>query len=130
MAQDASKGRLGVITRRMFVAAVAGGCAARECLLLEAVAAERMPHWMVVRGVAEAPFFELRDYGSGEVAGILKRCGIRAVLEENGRFLFAFESLEERERVWREACADRDWRRVELREIAVYKISHAKAKAR
>ena len=29
-----------MITRRMFVAAIAGGCAARECLVLEAVAAE------------------------------------------------------------------------------------------
>jgi hypothetical protein len=54
---------LGVITRRMFVGGLAGVCLAGEYLVLEAVAAERMPHRIVVCGVERAPFFELRDYG-------------------------------------------------------------------
>jgi hypothetical protein len=123
MAQDASQSGLGVITRRLFMAGVVGGCAPRECLVLEAIAAERMPHRMVVRGVAKAPFFELRDYGTAKVAGIFERHGIKPVLAENGRFLFAFESLAQRERVWREAGADRAWECFEVREIAVYRCS-------
>jgi hypothetical protein len=111
----------------MFVGGMAGVGLTSEGLVLEALAAERMPHHLVVHGVEKAPFFELRDYGSAAVAGILERCGIHAVWRENGRFLFAFESLAHRERVWREASADADWRCAELREIAVYKISHAKA---
>ena len=105
----------------MFVGRIAGVGLGRELLVLEAIAAERMPHQIAVHGVAKAPFFELRDYGCAEVAEILERCGIRAVWHENGRFLFAFGSLAERERVWREVSADVDWRCPEVREIAVYR---------
>jgi hypothetical protein len=87
---------------------------------LEAIAAERMPHRMVVWGVPRAAVYELRDYGASgaEVAEVLGRRGIRGVLWEEGRLLFAFESLAERERAWREAGSDPDWA---VREIAVYK---------
>jgi hypothetical protein len=112
-----------MMTRRMFVGAAAGLGLWREHLVLEAIAAERMPHRMVVRGVEWAPFFELRDYGrAGEqVVGILGRHGIRAVLEDGGRFLFSFESLASRERAWRELSADVEWCGAALREIAVYR---------
>jgi hypothetical protein len=101
----------------MFVGSLAGVCVAGEHLVLEAIAAERMPHRIVVRGLKRAPFFELRDYGTAEVAGILDRQGIRAVYSENGRYLFAFESLAARERAWRAVRVDG----VSLREIAVYR---------
>lgn len=117
MAQDASEGRLGVMTRRMFVGALTGASLAGDPLVLEAVAAERMPQTLVVSGIKRSPFFELRDYGDAKVAAILGRQGIRAVYSENGRFLFAFESLAERERAWRKISVDG----VSLREIAVYR---------
>lgn len=109
---------MGVITRRMFVGGAASFCAAKKYLVLEAIAAEKLPHRILVRGVARAPFFELRDYGSAEVAGILRRHGIR-FWESNGKILFAFESLEERERAWREVSGDLACSG--LREIAVYR---------
>ena len=90
---------------------------AGEHLVLEAIAAERMPHRIVVSGVERAPFFELRDYGTAEAGAILNRQGIRAVCSENGRFLFAFETLAERERAWRGVRVDG----VSPREIAVYR---------
>jgi hypothetical protein len=121
MAQDASEGGLGVMTRRMFVGGAAGLGLLREHLVLEAIAAERMPHRMLVRGVKWAPFFELRDYGGARVAEVLNRHGIRPVLEEGGRFLFSFQSLEVRERAWREIAADAEWCGAALREIAVYR---------
>lgn len=117
MAQDASKGRLGVITRRMFVGALAAAPLAAEHLVLEAIAAARMPQTLVVSGMKRSPFFELRDYGSADVAGILDRHGIHPVHSENGRFLFAFESLAQRERAWRGVRVDG----TSLREIAIYR---------
>jgi hypothetical protein len=125
MAQDASKGRLGVITRRMFVGGLAGAGLMREHLLLEAIAAESMPHQLIVRSVEKAPFFELRDYGEAKVAQVLKRHGIRIALEEDGRFLFSFESLASRERAWREISADAEWiaLRPQVSEISIYKAS-------
>jgi hypothetical protein len=105
-----------MMTRRMFAGVAAGGFISRECLVLEAVAAEKMPHRLVVSGVERAPFFEVRDYGSAGVAEVLERKGMRAVLCEKGRFLFAFESLAERERAWRGVRLD-----APLREIAVYR---------
>ena len=106
-----------VITRRMFLAGMVCAGAAGECLVLEAVAAERMPHRIVVYGVEKAPFFELRDYGGAVPLEVFHRHGVRAVLEENGRFLFAFESLAARELTWREAGIGG----ASLKEIAVYR---------
>ena len=116
-----------MITRRLFFGAVAGVCLPREHLVLEAIAAERMPHRMVVRGVARAPFFELRDYGAAgaRVVGVLHRCGMRAVWLGGGRFLFPFDSMAARESAWRAASADPRWIEIRegvgLREIAVYR---------
>jgi hypothetical protein len=106
-----------VITRRMFLGGMVGAGAAGKYLVLEAVAAEMMPHRIVVRGVERAPFFELRDYGGAVPLEVFHRHGVRAVLEEDGRVLFAFESLAARERAWREAGA---WG-ASLTEIAVYR---------
>jgi hypothetical protein len=120
---------LGVITRRLFLGAVAGVCLPREHLVLEAIAAERMPHRMVVSGIARAPFFELRDYGAAgaRVVGVLRRCGIRAVRLGGGRFLFPFDSVAARESAWRAASADPRWIEIRegvvLREIAIYRAS-------
>jgi hypothetical protein len=116
------------VTRRIFVGGVAGVCwPRREHLVLEAIAAERMPHRMVLNGVARSPFFELRDYGveGTRVLGILNRCGIGTVMNENGRLLFAFDSLVAREKAWRELGAHQEWIAVRqsanLNEIAVYR---------
>jgi hypothetical protein len=106
-----------VITRRMFLGGMVCSAAAGELLVLEAVAAERMPHRIVVCGVEWAPFFELRDYGGAVPIEVFHRDGVKAVLEENGRVLFAFESLAARELAWREAGACG----ASLTEIAVYR---------
>lgn len=96
-----------------------------ECFVLEAIAAERMPQRVVVSGVAGAAFFEVRDYGAAgaRVASVLCRRGIRPVCQENGRFLFAFETLAARERMWREIGAEPEWMGLglDLREITVYR---------
>lgn len=127
MAQDASEGRLGVITRRMFVGGMAGACAGRSHLILEAIAAERMPQRMVVSGVARSPFFELRDYmvATPRMVHLLNRHKIRPVLEENGRFLFSFQTLAARERAWRSVSADPEWTELQtnLSEISIYRAS-------
>jgi hypothetical protein len=92
--------------------------------VLEAIAAERMPQRVVVRGAGSAAFFELRDYGAAgaRVMAVLLRRGMRPVLQENGRFLFAFETLAARERMWREIGADPEWTslRVDLHEVTVF----------
>ena len=93
----------------------------RGRLVLEAIAAERMPHRLVVHGVERAEYFELRDYGSAEIAGVLERCGVRAVWADRGRFLFAFESLEARESAWRRVGVAPAGMGAGLREIAVYR---------
>jgi hypothetical protein len=116
-----------VITRRVFVGGLAGACVAREHLVLEAIAAERMPHRMVVIGVSRAPFFELRDYGvsAADVAGMLNRCGICPAVQHDGRLLLPFESLALREKAWRELSADPEWLAMpgsaDLKEVALYR---------
>jgi hypothetical protein len=88
--------------------------------VLEAIAAERMPQRVIVRGVEPAAFFELRDYGAdgARVGAELCRRGIGHVWQEGGRFLFAFETLEARERAWREFGAELN---VDLREVTVFR---------
>jgi hypothetical protein len=82
---------------------------------------------MVVRGVEWSPYFELRDYGTAApgVVEILGERGIRPALQENGRLLFAFETLVAREKAWRNIGADPVWVEIGagagLREIAVYR---------
>jgi hypothetical protein len=109
----------------MFVGGLAGACLAKDCLVLDAVAAEKMPHRLIVSGVERSPFFELRNYGSREVAGVLRRCGLHPVLEEDGRLLFAFETLAAREMAWREISTNVEWIHCSagttVREIAIYR---------
>jgi hypothetical protein len=112
----------------MFLGGMAGICMPRrDCLVLEAIAAERMPHRMVVSGVERAAYFELRDYGISEprMLEAWNRCGIRPVLEENGGFLIPFETLAARERAWRELSVDAEWMklgtRLVLKRIAVFR---------
>ena len=101
------------------MAGVAGACAPlREPLVLEAIAAEKMPQRLIVRGVAPAPFFELRDYGTAAP----ELGALRPVFEQNGKLLFAFETLAARERVWRELGAIAA--SASLREIAIYRCVH------
>ena len=90
---------------------------------MEAIAAERMPHQLVVHGVERAEFFELRDYGAGWAAAkrILEQHDVHAVKEERGKALFAFESLAARERAWRRVGGD--CAGVVVRELAVYRAS-------
>jgi len=111
----------------MFVGGLAGVGLMRDSLVLEAVAAERMPHRMVVRGVTRSAFFELRDYGAAcpRLMAVLKRHGIRAVWRENGRILIPFETLAARERAWREISADAEWigLQSQVSAISVYKAS-------
>lgn len=127
MAQNASEGRLGVITRRAFVGGMASVRAGQEHLILEAIAAERMPHRILLSGVARSPFFELRDYGvaTPRMVEILNRHEIRPVLEESGRFLFPFQTLAARERAWRYVSADPEWIALQtnVSEISIYRAS-------
>jgi hypothetical protein len=115
------------VTRRTFAGGVVAVCARREFYVLEAIAAERMPQRMFVRGVRKSPFFELRDYGrqAPRLAELLNRHGIKAALEQNGRFLFPFESLAARERAWREVSVDPEWIALQAnpREISIYRAS-------
>jgi hypothetical protein len=126
VAQDASESGLGVITRRMFVGGLASVRLPRKHLVLEAIAAERMPHHLVVSGVEPSPFFEVRDYAtaSPELHAILVARG-RALRLENGKFLFSFDSLASRERTWREMSANPEWiamrQNAAVNEIALYR---------
>jgi len=108
----------------------AGACwPRRDYLVLEAIAAERMPDQMVVRGVERAAIFELRDYGAAraEVVEVLSQRGVRPVLQESGRLLFAFESLAAREEAWRRVSVDPQWiglaTRFDLRGLTVFRLS-------
>jgi hypothetical protein len=115
-----------VITRRVFVGGLASACVPRNHLILEAIAAERMPHRLVVSGVEPSPFFEVRDYGTvcPELDAMLVARG-HALRLENGKFLFSFDSLALRERAWREMSADPQWIGVRqnavVNEIALYR---------
>ena len=120
-----SQGRLG-LTRRVFLAGTTGLCPLRRSFVLEAIAAERMPHRIVVWGVPASTFFELREYGvaTAGLIRVLSRHGIRPVLAEEGRLLVPFESLAEREQAWRRVSGDREWIGLGARvaKIAVYRM--------
>lgn len=110
----------------MFVGGLASVRLPRKHLVLEAIAAERMPHRLVVRGVEPSPFFEIRDYGTAslELQSILVARG-HALRLENGKFLFPFDSLASRERAWREMSAKQEWigmrQNAVVNEIALYR---------
>ena len=102
------------MTRRLFIAAAVGLCAPKNHLVLEAIAAERMPDRLFVSGVTRAAFFELRDYGS--TAPLLP---FEPVLNQKGKMLFAFDTLADRERAWREHGTIEANR--SLRKITIYR---------
>jgi hypothetical protein len=122
VAQDASENGLGM-TRRIFVAGLASVRTLSPALLLDAIAAERMPHQLLISGVPKSPFFEIRDYGT-EYPEFLVAQG-RALRLENGKLLLPFESLSSREELWRRLSVDPQWiasqKYASLNEIAIYR---------
>jgi len=104
------------VTRRLFLYA-----AAARPLVVEAIAAEKMPQRLMLSGIAPAPYFELRQYGFTKAPAIWKGHGLRPVWSKNGRFLFRFESLSEREQAWRSLSADPNWPGAEVSEISLYR---------
>jgi hypothetical protein len=95
---------------------------------LEAVAAARVPDSLAVvetragslwgpswKGRALPPLLELREYPEASpafFAGLLRGltgAGIEPWLSGLGRLLIPFESLQQRERLWRELGAARGW---------------------
>jgi hypothetical protein len=119
-----------MFSRRVFMSAIAGVCVPRgKPLVLEAIAAERMPQRWLLHDVEPSAFFELRDYGVAEprLARVLSRIGIQHVLHENGKWLFPFESLASREKAWREVSVDPEWiemrQTLVLKEISVFRIA-------
>jgi hypothetical protein len=111
-----------LISRRLFLGGLAGVCAPQP-LVLEAIAAERMPHRLLVSGVPRSPFFELRDYET-PCSELLVALG-HAQRLGNGKLLFPFDSLAQREQLWRRINADPQWIAVRnnavVNEIAVYR---------
>ena len=111
-----------MITRRLFVGAIAATCVPGDRLVLEAIAAEKMPQRLIVHGVARSEFFELRDYGRSQLPVFFES---RAILHDGGRFLFAFHSLAQRESTWRALSVDPQWialnRNVILRELTIFR---------
>lgn len=105
---------------------VAGICLRCEPLVLEAIAAERMPHRLQISGVPHAPFFEVRNYGTDcpGLHTLLVESG-HALRMDDGKFLFPFESLASREQAWRQVNADPAWialrKNTVVSEIAIYR---------
>jgi hypothetical protein len=97
-----------VITRRDFagIAVVALLARPRRTYTLQAVAAERMPHTLVIQGADEPAFshqgiFELREYQShAPDLAALRRYGIDPIRSMGATLLIPFESLEARDRAW------------------------------
>jgi hypothetical protein len=101
---------------------MAAACVPGNRLVLEAIAAETLPQRLIVHGVARSEFFELRDYGQSQLAAFFEH---RAILHDGGRFLFAFDSLAERESTWRSLSVDPKWialnRNVTLCELTIFR---------
>jgi hypothetical protein len=98
----------GVITRRDFWAIAAAALLARprRAYPLQAIAAERMPHTLVIhmsdRRLADRErIFELREYQShAPDIAVLRRCGIEPINSTGATLLIPFDSLEARDRAW------------------------------
>jgi hypothetical protein len=105
------------VTRRLFLCA-----AATRPLVVEAIAAEKMPHRLILSGIAPAPLFELRQYEFRQAPEIWMGHGLRPVWSRDGRFLFAFASLAEREQAWRSLGADASWTGARVSEISLYRL--------
>jgi len=111
------------MTRRLFVGGLASVGLGRHRLVLEAIAAESMPHRLLIAGVPRSPFFEVRDYGT-ECPEILV-AQYSAMRLDNGKLLFPFKSLGSREQAWRRLDVDPQWiafrQNAVLNEIAIYR---------
>jgi hypothetical protein len=119
-------------------------------LSLPAVAAACMPESLVIepsgngapmRGnvsalerLARAGYVELRRYRQDGAVGLqetLLSHGIPPLLTgENGAFLFAFDTLANREKSWRELSSQREWLELEgkLEELAIYQMPDGHSK--
>jgi hypothetical protein len=97
-----------VITRRAFAGIAAAALLARprRTYALQAIAAERMPHTLVIhtsdqRLADRERIFELREYLSRTPdLAALRRCGIDPIRSTGATLLIPFESLEARDRAW------------------------------
>ncbi len=117
------------MTRRALLGGMAAMFAPKgNPLVLEAIAAEKMPHQLIVHGVMPAQFFEVRDYGldAHKAATVLARHGV-VCGQTSGKLMLSFESLAAREAAWRGVTADPEWvalqRSVELKEISLYRVA-------
>ena len=97
-----------VMTRRDFagIAVVALLARPRRTYMLQAVAAERMPHTLLIQTSDERcadreSIFELREYQSqAPDLAALRRYGIDPIRSMGATLLIPFESLEARDRAW------------------------------
>jgi hypothetical protein len=114
---------LGVITRRDFAGIMGAGmlARARRTYTLQAIAAERIPHTLVIhtsdkRLADRERIFELREYQSrAPDLPALRRCGIEPIRSTSATLLIPFESLEAR---------DRAWTRFNVEHHAEYNVEH------
>jgi hypothetical protein len=104
------------VTRRLFLYA-----AAARPVVVEAIAAEKMPQRLVLSGIAPAPYFELRQYEFLKAPPLWKDHGLRPVWSKNGRFLFSFESLGAREQAWRSLSGDPNWPGAQVSELSLWR---------
>ncbi len=96
------------MTRRDFAGIAAAALLTRRSRLytLQAIAAERMPHTMVIhasdaRLADRERIFELREYESRVPdLATLRRFGIEPVRSSSATLLIPFDSLEARDRAW------------------------------
>ena len=97
-----------VITRRAFAGIAAAALLARprRAYTLQAIAAERMPHTLLIQTSDERcadreRIFELREYESRPPDLVaLRRCGIEPIRSTGSTLLIPFQSLEARDRAW------------------------------
>jgi hypothetical protein len=96
------------MTRRDFAGIAAAALLARPCrtYTLQAIAAERIPHTLVIQAgdiriAGHRGIFELREYESRPPdLAALRRCGIEPIRSTGATLLIPFESLEARDRAW------------------------------
>jgi len=112
---------LGVIDRRTFFATFLPFVAPRV-MVLEAIAAARMPETILVPGARiRGPVVELRKYRSPVPDQLFRRAGIHVVRRSKNSYLIGFQSLTERQRKWDALAADPEWRGMHPIEISLYR---------
>lgn len=109
-------------------------------IALPAVAAARMPETLVIEHGKEeflerlgrSRYVEFRRYAFErpetfvEIQRALTRFGIYPLVAgPDGIFLFGFATLAHREKIWRELCAEPEWRKLgpQLGELSIYKVA-------